>query len=347
MDATAIAVMGGAVMENGLLADRQNSVMLDRRGIAGHLRSQDLFEQELAACRSIAKRCAFVFGPARSGTTIVAQLINASDRAFLTTEANYHLACPHPDFRAWYNNQHRQFGNQICKSTYAPNLGNPGESAWWNWLERAAVHFDIVGDKSAFKDFTPGRYDFNSVMSFFEARFFASRYIFIFRDPIQTILSSITLWNSDPLSLVLSWACFVRFWADFVRIFPCTLTILHSQLEQAKVAEIGAFLGIDLTESDRLLDQREQRLHRLADAGAGESVSRLVPLLQMIYGEIKETLSSPRVLLQCDQKCDRQGGLTAVPGARPTDIALETTPVGRAWNLADQLVASLQDRKVG
>lgn len=237
----------------------------------------DLVVEEIKTCRAIANRCAFVIGPARSGTTIVAQIVNAHYRAFLTTEANYYLAGSYPDFRDWYNSQHRTFGNQASKSTYAPNFGYPGQGEWWRWLGYAADYFDLVGDKMAFTDYHTNSDHKDELMDFFETRFFESKYVFIFRDPVQTLLSSASLWSKDPRSVISSWASVVKLWADFIRIFPCTMTVLLAELDAAKIAEIGAFLGLDLSGSARLLDQREQRLHQPEENEAVRSPAGLGP----------------------------------------------------------------------
>ena len=302
-----------------------------------------LLLEEIKTCRSIARRCAFILGPARSGTTILAQIINANVRALLTTEANFYQAGSHPVFRDWYNHQHKSFKNQISKVSYAPNLTYPGEHEWWKWLARAADFFDVVGDKMAFIDHLMGPSDSSDFMSFFESRFFESRYLFVFRDPVQTVLSSAVLWNKDPLPLIRSWATFVKLWADFIRVFPFTMTILHSGLNESKIAEVGAFLGLDLSESSRLLDTREQKQHQPADIERGAFANRVAPLLQMIYSEIKDSLEMERVFLQADQK---RGGLDGTPwalGRRTSDIAVVSTSVGQAWNLADHLLSNLRD----
>lgn len=302
-----------------------------------------LFSGEIKTCRSIASRCAFILGPAHSGTTILAQIINANDRALLTTEANFYQASSHPVFRDWYNHQHKSFKNQISKVSYAPDFTYPGENEWWKWLWCAADFFDVVGDKMAFIDHHVLFSDSNDFMSFFESRFFQSRYIFIFRDPVQTVLSSAVLWNKDPLPLIRSWASFVKFWADFIRVFPFTMTILHDGLNELKINEVGEFVGLDLSESTRLLDAHKQRQHQPADIERGAVATKVAPLLQMIYSEIRESLEMERVFLQADQKRGPLDGIPLVPGMRTADIAVASTPVGRAWNLADRLLNDLQD----
>jgi Sulfotransferase family len=298
---------------------------------------------EVNTCRSIANRCAFVMGPARSGTTILAQVINGSDRAFLTTEAYYFWAEKYPDFRSWYNQQHLAFGNQVSKISYAPNFGHHGEQEWWKWLARAAEHFDVVGDKLAFTNVQLEALTSIDFMGFHETRFFRSKYIFIFRDPVQSILSAANLWNGDPVALALGWAQFAKLWADFIRVFPLTTTVLLEELGPAKVGEIGDFLELDLSESARLLDPREQRRHEPDASNCGEFAGRIAPVLRMIFSEIKESVTMERVFLQADQKRVRvDQGRRLLGRARP-EIAVVTTPVGRAWNLAHQLISELLD----
>jgi hypothetical protein len=298
---------------------------------------------EVDTCRAIANRCAFVVGPARSGTTILAQVINGSDRAFLTTEAHYFWAEKHPDFRSWYNEQHLGFGNQVSKISYAPNFGHQGEHEWWKWLARAAEHFDLVGDKLAFTNVQLESMTSTDFMAFHETRFFSSKYIFIFRDPVQAVLSAASLWNGDPVALALGWAQFAKLWADFIRVFPFTMTVLLEDLGPTKVAEIGGFLEIDLSESARLLDAREQRRHEPDASRCGEFAGRIAPVLRMIFSEIKESVTMERVFLQADQKRVRVDQAGRLLGRSRPEIAVVTTPVGRAWNLAHQLISELQE----
>jgi hypothetical protein len=337
----------GVVMGNEYPTNGNGAAMLEPPPLIAERPAHPPPREEIETCRSIANRCAFILGPARSGTTILAQIINANHRAFLTTEANFYQAGSHPDFREWYNGQHLLFQNQISKSSYAPHFNYPGEHEWWKWLARTAEYYDVAGDKMAFTDHHVIKNSSVEFMPFFEARFFESRYIWIFRDPIQTILSSTVLWNKDPLALIKSWASMVKLWADFIRVFPITMTILHADLNESKTAELGAFLGLDLTESGRLVDAREQRQHQPGDTARGSIASRLAPILQMIYGEIRESIGSERVFLQADQKRGRLD-YAAVPSAGgKADIAVVSTSVGRAWNLADRLLKELHEHSEG
>jgi hypothetical protein len=334
-------------MGNEYPANGNGAAMQVPRTIASDMPQKPPHLEEITTCRSIANRCAFILGPARSGTTILAQIVNANERALLTTEANFYQAGPHPDFREWYNRQHLEFKNQVSKISYAPHFNYPGEHEWWKWLARAAENYDMVGDKMAFSDHHVIKESSLEFMPFFEARFFESRYIWIFRDPVQTVLSSSVLWNKDPLALIRSWASMVKLWADFIRVFPITMTILHEDLGDSKIAELGAFLGLDLSESGRLIDAREQRQHQPGDTARGSIASRLAPILQMIYGEIRESIGSERVFLQADQKRGRLD-YAAVPSAGgKADIAVVSTSVGRAWNLADRLLKELHEHSEG
>ena len=138
------------------------------------------------------------------------------------------------------------FENQRSKVWYTPKFDDQGEGQWWQWLVRASEHFETVGDKMAFSDEQLRSLNVDEFMEFFEARFFRSKYIFIFRNPLQCVLSAIGLWNRAPAAAVAGWCEFVKLWADFIRIFPSTMTVLLEQLDSDRVGEIGEFLSLDL-----------------------------------------------------------------------------------------------------
>jgi hypothetical protein len=102
-----------------------------------------------------------------------------------------------------------------------------------------------------------------------------------------------------------------------------------------------------LSASARLLDAREQRRHEIDAGKYHEFAGRVAPVLQMLFGEIKESLTMERVFLQSDQKRARVDDAGILLGRSRPEIAVVTTPVGRAWNLAQQLINELQDAGSG
>jgi hypothetical protein len=132
--------------------------------------------REIEVCRALAGRCAFVLGHGRSGTTLLEQLVNAHPRTLVTAEANFHLRRPRDGFREIFNSQHRSWNNQISKLSYVPNLDGRAGGEWWQWLEKAALHYDRLGDKMAFG---PAHFVVISPeqwMAFYEQRFLCSKY---------------------------------------------------------------------------------------------------------------------------------------------------------------------------
>ena len=151
--------------------------------------------EEIAACRKIAPQAIFIMGFARSSTTITSEIINSSPEVLLLGEANWYIPNSHPRFRDWYNAKHRQFGTQITKCSYAPDFIPRAEHSWWESIELAASFYQLVGDKMAFSSHHFQLTEPRQIQAFFEARFFTSRYIFMIRDPVQTMLSAAQLFS--------------------------------------------------------------------------------------------------------------------------------------------------------
>jgi hypothetical protein len=266
------------------LAERQGAAGMDPARLADQ-------QEELDACRAVEARCAFVMGFARSSTTITTQVINSDPRAFILGEANFHL--PRPGcFRAAFNAQHRAYGGQISKSRYAPDfLGGPG-ATWWEYLLAASGQYDLVGDKVAFSSYVFGACDRASTMSFFEARFFRSRYIFLFRDPVQAVLSAKRLFSLryavSVQAEILAWLDMVMLWADLIRTFPHTLTVIADDLGQKETERILHFLGLRRPGATHLIDEAKRYRHPEDD---------LPPALRQYQAELRTVLHAVREAL--------------------------------------------------
>jgi hypothetical protein len=193
-------------------------------------REQHELQCEIESCRALARRCVFVVGFARSSTGIVLSMLNAAPSSRILGEANFYLTKDAAPFRDRYNVQHVGFHLQLTKSTHAPDFTPGRDSTWWQWLTAAARFYDVLGDKMAFSSFHLSHPGPAAIVRFFEARFFEARYVFLLRNPVDTLLSAANLFGiEDDARLVrecIAWLRYVQLWADWIRNFPHTLTLV-------------------------------------------------------------------------------------------------------------------------
>lgn len=294
---------------------------------------------DVTACREIAEKCAFIVGFARSSTTILAEIINTSPFAYLLAEAHFYLPHSALRFRDSYNQMHKEFGNQASKTTYAPDFVPARTHAWWEWLREASKHYSVVGDKIALHSYHFSLVSSDDIRSFLEARFFDSKYIFLIRDPIQTLLSVTKLFGIGPLENVRlikeidAWLTYVQLWADCVRILPSTLTIITDNLNKTNIVTVSKFLNIPLEKSEILISKSEKRLHRNARSYA--ELQKWQPELEAIFSQIKAATTSDAILWQADQKRTIAENDTRKDVSAP--ISLAPQPIGQAWVMAADL----------
>lgn len=284
---------------------------------------------ELAVCRSIAARCCFVMGYARSGTTVLADVINSNERALITGEAHYFVPNDAPRFRDWFNAQHTRFGNQITKLTHAPDFIPDANHTWWQWLVEAAAFFEVVGDKVGLSDYFLSLVPPAAILSFYQSRFFNARYVFTIRNPLDTLVSAALKFNRDTHSslrdLLRGWLVFVQLWADFVRVFPYTQTIIFDHFDIDIVDRLSAFVGLDLSPAKAFL-VRPTRSYDISALTAGSALEPYQHQLAEIFANIINAASGDTVRL-------RRSAQRADDPERPG--------CERAWILAEQALDAL------
>jgi hypothetical protein len=305
------------------------------------IRDSDLVNEEIVTCRSIADKCLFVIGFGRSNTTLTLELLNCANNALLLGEANFFLAEHSERFSHWYNNQHREFGNQITKSSYAPDFLPAGPHTWWQWLRAAAQFYDCIGEKIAFSDYHLGVAPPEKIRAFHEARFLTSRYIFTLRDPTTLLLSaakhtSVTD-DAGMTRLCAAWLDFMQLWADFIRVFPRTLTILSERYGEATVNDLEAFTGLKLGDASLLIDPALRRTHKLT--GRFPTLVRLQPELEEIYASAVAATDESHAFWQAEQK--RSPSANDSRGKSLGSIAMKPRPLGQVWIRARELRNSL------
>ena len=297
---------------------------------------------EISRCRDLCAGTIFLLGFARSSTSITAQILNSSKRIFLLGEANLYLPHPEKRFRDWYNEMHLKVNNQVSKTTYAPDLVPEVDHDWLDWLSAASKVYPLVGDKMAFSAIQFSMVDPSKIRSFFESRFILSKYVFTIREPTQTLLSTAKLFaimdDGGIIKEIIAWLRFIQMWADWVRIFPNTLTFIAEELGKNTLNGLQDFLEIDLSGAELFIDEGNRTKHQNLDA---------FPILAQIQDELKKVFDLVRVALnhnpiqwqltgalRADQSADRD--------AKLNPVHLSKTPIYSAWAMCEELIQNLQ-----
>lgn len=267
--------------QNARLIALCEHIALERQqleALPGHDQSRDLSNDaetarstsapgELDVCRALAPRCVFVLGFARSSTTVTLDILNTARNALILGEANLYQPIDAPRWRDFYNAKHESFGNQATKSSYAPDFIPDSDHTWWQWLEAASSRYDVLGDKMAFTSYQLNQFGPDAVLQFFEVRFFESKFVFLIRSPIDSILSTAKLVElTDDASIrreIDAWLCYIQLWAHFLRNFPHTLTVFAEELSATSVTELASFTGLNLDGAQALLDDTGRQHHEL------------------------------------------------------------------------------------
>lgn len=281
-------------------------------------------------CHAIAPRCCFVVGYARSGTTLLADIINSNDRVLMTAEAHYFVPNSAPRFRDWYNALHVGYGNQVTKATHAPDFIPHLNHTWWQWLAEAAKYFDMLGDKIGLSDYVFSLAPPEAILSFFEARFFNARFIFTIRHPLHTLASAAITFNRDSeesmRALLIGWLVFAQFWADCVRVLPNTYTILFDKFDAAGIDHLSAFVGLDLSGA-KSYAIRLPRSYDISALAGGNVLMPYAGRLDAIFANMAVGAEGDRASLR------RSASRTDDP---------ERVGCERAWTLAEELLAALR-----
>ena len=301
---------------------------------------------EITRCRAVSEGTVFVLGFARSSTTISTEILNSSTDVFILAEANFYLPHQEHRFRDWYNRMHFGFDNQVSKTTYAPDFVPEVDHDWLDWLCAAKTIYPFVGDKMAFSaqhfNFVPPC----KIQSFFEARFFKSKYVFTIRDPIQTLLSAAKLFGISTdcgvIAEIIAWLRFVQLWADWVRIFGSTITFDADELDHDTIYRLQKFIGTDLSGAEFFIDKRRRTNH--LNVNAFPILNQVKDELTMVFDLVKAAMKNSPSQWQLNGEV--RGGLPNGRASAAGPVELSKTPIFRAWAMCEKLIRNLQRQLV-
>lgn len=304
------------------------------------LENRSPFVREIATCRALSEDALFIFGFARSSTSITLDLINYSNpRALLTGESNFYLPKHIKDFQEWYEGHVKIQGNQVGKSFHVPTLLSKRRTEWWEYLLALREFYSIVGDKMALTSVHFNEMRAQDIRRFFEERFFKSRYIFLFRNPIQTMLSWAKLANistdEEMKNEIVAWLMYIQLWADIVRVFPRTITLIAEELGHDAKNRLAEFVGFSLL--DGFFDSKYQNKME---------ISRGFPILLELKDELVEIFEMVRAVSMTKQPLWRANRkhVIASDSTFPSAIlsSMKDEPISEPWSRADALCRRLR-----
>ncbi len=262
-----------------------------------------LAEPATAMHRFPAEQALFIIGAARSGTTILQNALNDSPEIYLLGEANFHKDPGAPGFAARFNAGHRFWNNQETKSSFCPPV-LPDDPSWQDYLNQLARTHKVVGEKVAINPMrAPDALD--RLFAFHCQSFFSSRYIFMFRDPLATILSTrdlqeLLIGRTDGLPAIMrSYVDTVRLFVRMLRTLPNVRALCHEDVNRETFDHLGDWLGVDLADAYRYYDTARMRSY--STAGLDEATQKHVAVLRELFERLRSQIKTGFTTPQLDQ----------------------------------------------
>jgi len=249
------------------------------------------------------ERCLFIIGAARSGSTVLQNALNDAPDIFLFGEPDFHIDAGAPGFAARYNAMHRSWANQENKSTFCPAV-LPTDGDWRQYLARMSSYYRFVGAKLVInpvrdRDLLEQLFDFQC------RNFYLSRYIFTFRAPLPTVMSTRELQmlvrgESDEIrQIIRSYAETARLYIRMLRNLPHVGAFFHEEAGRPKFEELERWLGVPLSRSHQYYDLEKIRKYPALDLDS--EIYGLIAALEQIYGVLRRNSAAEIRKLQAEQ----------------------------------------------
>jgi hypothetical protein len=221
----------------------------------------------LATCRNIEPQGLFVIGAARTGTTILQNALNDSDDIFLFGEPSFHKDSDSGDFATRYNGMHRAWGNQENKSSYCPRLFE-SDANWPTYLARLADLYRYVGSKVVINP-AHAEEEARLIFDFHCRHFYASHYIFTFRNPLDVLMSTRGLAQLNG-GTVATFAQVLKGYFVVIQLFIRMLrnlqhvhVVFHEAVDAEVFRTLEKSLGIPLAHANEYYDRGKVRHYEL------------------------------------------------------------------------------------
>ncbi|WP_458070463.1 hypothetical protein [Rhodanobacter sp. BL-MT-08] len=261
-------------------------------------------EQSLAeVCHRIEPQGLFIIGAARTGTTIMQNALNDSRDIFLFGEPGFHHDGGANDFATRYNAMHRSWGNQENKSSYCPPLFEQ-DTSWHAYLARLAQTYRYVGSKIVINP-PQAECQTRELFDFHCRHFYASHYLFTFRNPLDVLISTRGLaeLNGGTVAtfaeVLKGYFLVVQLFFRALRNLPHVDGIFHEAVESATFRKLETLLGTPLPNAADYYSKSKVRRYELT--AVPESHRGLVAEAIGLYDRMKRETLAGLELIQIEQ----------------------------------------------
>ncbi len=244
----------------------------------------------------------FVIGAARSGTTVLQNALNDSPDIFLLGEPDLR-GDTGPGFAARYNARHRAWGNQETKSSFCPAI-LPQDASWRDYFQALDGRYRWVGAKLVVNPIRPAE-DLADLFDFHCRHFYDARYIFTFRDPLATALSTrdlqlLSRGESDGMQAIMrNVADVVSLYVRMLRNLPHVRAVFHEDLNAQVFEGLQAWLDVPLAAGAAYYDARRVRSYDDAQLTSEESLSMMA--IRQLYADLRVGVKSGFATPQLEQ----------------------------------------------
>jgi hypothetical protein len=208
--------------------------------------------------QALEKKGLFVIGSARSGTTILANCLNACRQVYLLEEPCLFVDYALPDFSARFNARHREYENTFAKGAFVPAAMPGDEDCAFALLRRLARDRTFVGEKVAIgpkpntlpDDWQP------RILHFYSRFFFPSAYILTVRRPGETAWSMSKMFpQAEARSLLECWLQTLDVMIDVYLAFERTHVSFFDRFSPDTVATLARLLNLDFVLAPGTVDR--------------------------------------------------------------------------------------------
>jgi tetratricopeptide (TPR) repeat protein len=196
-----------------------------------------LFEREVTPPANL-----FITGHARSGTSIVKDILNTSPDVFILDEAELYLHGETKGFAELFNRRRSVAKKPLVKGNFVPRFDLSDDATGQQVLRRLGNYYKLTGDKVALG---PDRGEQPHLFHFLTGLHLHDHQIFTIRSPDTSLASLRTMFpEATPRALICLWLDSIALALSCLTLAPLARVIPIERLSDRTCEHLSEWLGI-------------------------------------------------------------------------------------------------------